>query len=102
MIFAFAILAAAGCVNETQVQAEFDAHVAENNECAVDADCTVISPGCPIGCFAAVRADAADACQRRANSLIDQWEAGGRSCAYSCIAVGAAYCSEGRCTFDPI
>lgn len=102
LVVAFGIVAATGCVTEAQIQADFDAHVAENSECTVDAECVVIWPGCPLGCFAAVHVDAADECISYANGRIDAWEAGGQSCVYDCIGAGEPYCDEGRCAVDPI
>ena len=96
------VLLATGCASAEEIQAEFAAHVEESNACVEDAECALISPGCPLGCFVSVRADAADACAAYAAQLIDEYERSGARCDYDCIAPGPVRCEEGRCTADPI
>ena len=92
----------AGCATSEQIQADFDAHVEDSNGCASDAECTVIYPGCPLGCAVAVNAEHAAECAAYAADLIASYERGGASCEYDCIAVGAPFCDEGRCRVDPL
>lgn len=91
----------AGCPSsEERIQTRWDAFVAENNTCEVDADCAAVYPGCPLGCATAIRADAVEAGAEVADDLIRRYERGGRSCAYDCIPVGDPECTaEGVCGF---
>jgi hypothetical protein len=97
----FVLLAGCGPSAE-EIQAEFEDHLAANDSCTADTDCTVISPGCPLGCFVAVRADRADACEARARELIDDYESGGESCDYDCAAPGPVRCEAEHCTVDAL
>lgn len=91
-----------GCApSADQIQADFDEHVAARGACTVDADCAVISPGCPLGCFVAVRADAAEECEAYARELIASYERGGSRCAYDCVVPGPPRCEAGSCRVDP-
>lgn len=98
----FVALLASGCASEEQLRADFDAHVEESNACVDDAECALISPGCPLGCFAAVRADRLESCEAYAARLVERYELGGASCEYDCIAPGPLRCEEGRCSAAPI
>lgn len=96
------VLLAAGCASAEEIQADFAAHVGASSACVEDAECALIVPGCPLGCFVAVRADAADECTAYAAGLIDEYERSGARCDYDCLAAGPVRCEEGRCTADPI
>lgn len=101
-IVAVALLAS-GCMSADDANAAFAERVEESNHCASDDECTVISPGCPLGCWAAVNVEHAAECEQYAADLIDAYERGGTNCAYGCIGVGAPYCDdEGRCRADPM
>lgn len=99
-IVMFALLGACAPSSE-DIRADFDEHVARSSTCSVDADCAVISPGCPLGCFVAVRADAADACEAYARDRITAFERAGTSCDYDCVAPGTPRCEAGACVVDP-
>ena len=101
-IFAlFVALAASGCApSEQEILDAFDEHLAENGSCEVDADCGVVYPGCPLGCFRAVRADRVEETDAYAEDLIADYQRGGRSCVYDCPTHDAPYCDEGRCAVD--
>lgn len=95
-------LLASGCMSADEANAAFAAHVEESNHCASDDECTVVYPGCPLGCWAAVNVEHAAACQAYAADLIASYERADASCAYDCIAAGPPYCDdEGRCRVDP-
>jgi hypothetical protein len=89
--------------SEAEVQAEFDAFVTDHATCEADTDCAVFSPGCPLGCWVAVRSDALDEAEALADDLIDDYVRGGTACAYECVAGGAATCLAGQCALcsDP-
>jgi hypothetical protein len=98
--WAFVLLLMAGCArSEESVRAEFDAFVAASRSCATADECAVVSPGCPLGCQVAVRADKKDAVSAKAKSLIEQYEVGGRSCDYDCIGLTQVVCEAGQCGF---
>jgi hypothetical protein len=91
-------LAAAGCGrSEEEVQKEFDDFVAASNACQQPADCVLVSPGCPLGCFVAVSSAKKAEVEEKARDLIDEYQAGGQRCDYDCIAPGALLCEAGRC-----
>ncbi|MES1204891.1 MAG: hypothetical protein ABUS79_03045 [Pseudomonadota bacterium] len=94
-------LMAVGCSlfapSEDEVRADFDAYVRTANSCQIVSDCTVVSPGCPLGCQVAVaKARQADV-ERKARELIDDYESGGRACAYGCADLGSLACTAGHC-----
>ena len=100
-------MAALGCIglaalsmscapSEEEIQEEFDAFVAERNHCAAASECTLISPGCPLGCGVGVRVDQAAEVQAKADELVEDWESGGRSCDYECLML-TVDCLDGRC-----
>jgi hypothetical protein len=96
------LAAASGCVSEEEIQADFDAHVEESNACELDADCALIFPGCPLGCFVAVRVDRVEECTAFADELIASYEVFGRTCEYDCPEPGEPYCgADGRCRVGP-
>jgi hypothetical protein len=98
LVFISLPLAAVGCGrSEEDVQKEFDAFVAEANACQQDADCVLVSPGCPLGCFVAVSSAKKAEVEEKARELIDEYQAGGQRCDYDCIAPGAITCAAGRC-----
>ena len=103
MILAFSLAPAAlSCdgPSEETIKMEFGAYVAGANACTADSDCQVVSPGCPLGCEVAVRADRADDVMKKAGSLIQQYESGSHSaCAYSCTQ-SHAVCTQSLCAVD--
>jgi MYXO-CTERM domain-containing protein len=104
----FAVVSAAtlasggGCVlfapSEAEIKAEFDSYVAGANRCDVATDCALAFPGCPLGCFVAVRADRKADVEQKARELVDDYERGGRRCVYDCNTAGELTCTSNRCT----
>jgi hypothetical protein len=86
-----------GCSEEVVTQ-DWETFVAENNACEVAEDCVVVFPGCPLGCFDAVNKEAEEAANQKAEELIGLYEAGGRACAYGCLAHDAPTCEAGKCS----
>lgn len=84
------------CRAEEALQQDFDAYVAARQSCLAAPDCTLVYPGCPLGCAVAVANEHAADVEARAEALIAEYEAPGRSCAYDCLSVVAA-CTGGRC-----
>jgi hypothetical protein len=82
---------------KSDVQKQFDAFVAERNACTSTADCTLVSPGCPLGCGTGVRSEHAEAVNAKAAALIAEAERDGGACAYRCAALHVE-CVEARCT----
>ena len=58
--------------------------------------------GCPLGCQVAINAKHKQQVERRARELIDDYETGGRSCAYDCSDQGPVACLVDRCGFQPL
>ena len=91
-------IALTGCSAEA-IQREFDDFLEDNRSCATPDDCTVIFPGCPLGCFEVVSSDAAQQARDRAAALIRRYEAPGRSCDYDCIETPPVDCVAQTCVF---
>jgi hypothetical protein len=92
-------VAALGCApSEDEIKREFGEFVARHEHCERDGDCTLISPGCPLGCATALTRDAAAEGERLARELISHYESGGMSCAYDCVITCGAVCQSGKCT----
>ncbi len=79
------------------VSEEFEAAVAEANDCVSSSDCVLIFPGCPLGCFTAVNRAREAEVRAKADELIADYERGGAACAYSCIQPGALVCEGSNC-----
>jgi hypothetical protein len=98
VILTLMTLAAHGCApSESEIKLEFADFLSEHQACEHDSDCTLITPGCPLGCSAPIAAAAAAAGERLARDLIADYESGGRSCDYECVFVCGAACKSGRC-----
>ena len=98
-----AVLAFGGCTpTGEEIQAEFDAAVADANHCGADTDCVLVHPGCPLGCYVAVNKDHQAEIAELAEDLIEDYESSGQACMYSCMAPGEPRCEQGRCTVDPV
>jgi hypothetical protein len=93
-----AALVIASCTppTEEEIQEEFDRAVENADDCETDADCVLVMPGCPLGCGAAVNVAHEDEIRNLARRLIAEYEVGGRSCDYGCMALQAV-CTEGAC-----
>lgn len=91
---------ACGPPSEEEIQQEFDEFVAERNHCSAATECTLVYPGCPLGCAVGVRTEFAGEVNDKADELIEDYESGGQACAYDCMAT-TADCVEGRCEAVP-
>ena len=92
-------LGALGCApSQEEIEREFDAYVDGANACSAASDCGIARVDCPLGCFVAVRADRVTSVERKARELIEDYESGGRSCAYDCVEPGALEGVRERCT----
>lgn len=96
LAFAATLLPACG-PSEEEIKADFAAFVDSANRCEVAADCALVYPGCPLGCYAAVRADRAEEAMRYAAELISDYESGGASCQYDCVEPPRLTCVQLRC-----
>jgi hypothetical protein len=97
---AWLLLGATCSVSEAEVQRQFDAYVAGANSCENEGECTTVFPGCPLGCFVAVRNDRKVDVERKARELIEQYSRGGQKCVYDCPAPGPIECRAKRCAAD--
>jgi hypothetical protein len=103
VLLALALVVASGCGgrSEQSVRDEFATFVAGANQCTASSDCTIVAPGCPLGCQVAVRIDRADAVAAKARDLIHQYESGRMGCSYSCVGGASAICEQNRCALAP-
>lgn len=97
LILLFGGLALSCAPSEQEIRTEFEEFLSEHQACSEDSDCTLIYPGCPLGCSTPITADAADKGIRLAEELIHDYESGGVSCQYQCAAVCGASCKSARC-----
>ena len=95
LLLTAAVLFASGCSME-QIDAEWDTWVDGHNQCEQTADCALVYPGCPLGCYAGVAAEYEDEAARLADDLINRWSMGTRNCDYDCISAEVE-CVEERC-----
>jgi hypothetical protein len=102
LLLAAALLATSCGRSAEEVQEEFNTFVDGANQCTAASDCVLVSPGCPLGCAVAVRADRKADVEARARDLISQYERGGARCDYECVGVGPLACTAGRCAFGPV
>jgi hypothetical protein len=101
MAAALLVLAACAAPSAQEIQAEFDAYVEGAKQCTADSECTVASAGCPLGCWAAVRADRKADVEAKARELIKDYERGGEACAYGGCAVPLVIsCTSKRCSVE--
>jgi hypothetical protein len=91
-----ALLALACAPSEDEIEQEFADYVASRKACAVDDDCVLASTECPLGCGTAVAREYQSEVEQKARELVDDYESGGQSCQYGCVALVAA-CQAGRC-----
>jgi len=90
-----------GCLfgrSEESVRSEFEAYVKGASSCTAASECAIAGAGCPLGCFAAVRADRVADVEAKARELVSEYERGGKGCAYDCASPGSLRCVEGHCT----
>ena len=97
------ILLAGGCIGRSaeDVREEFDSFVAERNACSSTAECKMVFPDCPLGCFAYVNARFAVEVDAKAKELVAAYERGGTNCVYDCIQAPPPACTNGRCGGSP-
>ncbi len=79
--------------------AEFGATVSEHNTCNESSECSVITPGCPFGCYVGVRAAAVAVVEGRTRELVSR-QGSDCHCRYKCPAIPRASCVHGRCTIE--
>ena len=84
-----------------EVAAEFEAFVEDNNSCAADDECVIVSADCPVGCWVVVNETRVEATQAKARELVEEYESGGRACYYDCAVPGTPRCEDGHCTEAP-
>ena len=95
MIAGFFTLACAS--SEAEIQAEFDAFVADRDGCEVDTDCAMATAGCPLGCFVYVNQAKVAEVEAKADELIEDYESWGASCEYDCVEALGPVCEDKHC-----
>jgi hypothetical protein len=84
---------------QAALRPEFEATVSEHNSCKTSSDCSVITPGCPFGCYVAVRAIDVALVESRARELVSRNGSECR-CMYKCTQKPRSSCVHGRCTIE--
>lgn len=74
----------ASCVSLVEVQNDWRTYLEQTGTCSVDADCAVIAPGCPLGCYAGVPQGFQAEALGVAAELADRYQQGLRPCEYRC------------------
>ena len=82
---------------EQELLAEFDSFVSDHADCERDEDCVMFSPGCPLGCYAAVHVDALQEAESYADGLVADYMAPGRACFYQCVVECGVRCADNIC-----
>jgi hypothetical protein len=97
--FVLLMVSAGGCQgrSEESLRNEFTTYVSGANQCVRTSDCTIVSPGCPLGCEVAVRVDREAAVMAKAQALIQEYQSGGMGCSYSCGGPAQPVCEQNRC-----
>ena len=101
-LFVLVLVLPACSPSEVDIQKAFEERVAQSQHCESASECTLIYPGCPLGCFVAVNVDEADALADYASELIADYESGGVACNYGCIGAPEVDCVEQVCTLLPL
>lgn len=83
-----------GAVQEAKE--EFQIEIELSNDCTDTSECTVVHPGCPLGCGEAVNVNYEDSVEAKAQEIIDSMDTGGVSCDYSCLQP-VAHCIDRKC-----
>jgi hypothetical protein len=79
------------------VEETFVAAVEEASGCGVDAECVVVYPGCPLGCYVAVHRDDEASIKSLADALVGEFRRRGGNCSYDCVGHEPPRCIKGRC-----
>ena len=102
VLAALVLVGVSGCgASEEDVKRRFMEYVETANQCERDDECALAGAGCPLGCFVAARADRKADVEAKARDLIEDYERGGRRCAYGCIQPGPVVCRQQRCLVLP-
>ena len=95
---AVAATGVAACApSEEDVRAEFNEFLSSRDDCETSDQCVLVLTECPLGCYHAVNARYATSVERKARELVDDYESGGRACAYGCLQAFGAVCEVGSC-----
>lgn len=90
------------CTTLVDIQTEWKTFLVELPPCKVDADCAIIEPGCPLGCYTGVLAGRVADAEAVAAELVERYDNGIRPCVYECQpAPPLVICdSDLRCVLD--
>jgi hypothetical protein len=77
----------------------FEKLVSEHNSCLSSSDCAVVTPGCPLGCYVAVRRSDVPVVESRARELVAENGPDCR-CMYKCPPEPRPSCANGICTTE--
>jgi hypothetical protein len=91
-------LALVACGRSTEeITKEWNDLVAEAAKCEADAECVLVTPGCPLGCSAIVNQSQKTHIEAKAEELRMEASAPGMSCQYSCILPTDFTCENEIC-----
>jgi hypothetical protein len=81
------------------IRPAFEKLVSEHSSCLRSSDCAVVAPGCPLGCYVAVRRSDVSIVESRARELVAQ---GGPDCRcmYKCPPEPRPSCTNETCTTE--
>jgi hypothetical protein len=87
--------------SDREIKARFTDYVNRANMCTMASECALAFTECPLGCYVAVRVDRKADVEAKARELVNDYERGGRNCAYGCVAPGPVTCTDNRCSVSP-
>jgi len=99
-VFIIALILSACAPSAEEIRSDFQEKLAECVSCEKAEECVIIYPGCPLGCHVAVNIEFSEELNEYAKSLIADYERGGASCNYGCLAPGAVVCTENTCQIN--
>ena len=90
------ILSCTSGISEEEAVQQFEQALIGKQFCQTDENCTIISPGCPLGCNVSVNTIYSTELQMIGADLVEQFNSGGKGCDYGCV-VAYPVCVIDRC-----
>jgi len=91
------LISGCGRSNE-EIRTEWKELVKTANYCEVDSECTYVTPGCPLGCFALTNSAEKAKLEAKAIELRNELHQDtSLSCNYSCVLPEDIGCQDGLC-----
>ena len=83
-------------ISEEEAIQQFEEALIGKQFCETDENCTIVSPGCPLGCNVSVNTNYLAELRIIATDLVDKYNSGGQTCDYGCL-VAYPVCVIDRC-----